>query len=69
MLEEDAEVWVGLGVDGGFEHWKENILQHLPEVWQEILGSEHITKDKREGNLEEREHSRTTVQESENQMS
>lgn len=54
MLEEDTEVWVSLGVDGGLKHWKENILQHLSEVWQEILGSEHITKGKKEGNLGER---------------
>lgn len=53
MLEEDAEVWVSLGVDGGLKHWKEDILQHLSEVWQEILGSEHITKGKREGDLGE----------------
>lgn len=51
MFEKDTEVWVSLGVDGGLKHWKEDILQHLSKVWQEILGSEHITKDEREGNL------------------
>ena len=51
VFEKDTEVWVSLGVDGGLKHWKEDILQHLSKVWQEILGSEHITKGEREGNL------------------
>lgn len=46
MLEEDTEVWVSLGVDGGLKHWHENILQHLSEVWKEILRSKHITRGK-----------------------
>jgi hypothetical protein len=44
VLEENTEVWVRLGVDGGLKHWQENILQHLSEVWKEILRSEHITR-------------------------
>lgn len=51
MLEEDAEVWVSLGIDGGLKHWHENVLHHLSEVWKEILGSEHITRSKNEENL------------------
>lgn len=51
MLEEDTEVWVSLGVDGGLKHWHENILQHLSEVWKEILRSEHITRGRNEENL------------------
>lgn len=50
MLEEDAKVWVSLGVDGGLKYWHENILQHLSKVGKEILRSEHITRGKNEEN-------------------
>lgn len=50
-LEEDAEVWVSLGVDGGLKYRHENILQHLSKVWKEILRSEHITRGKNEENF------------------
>lgn len=51
MLEENTEVWVSLRVDGGLEHWHENILQHLSKVWKEVLRSKHITRGRNEENL------------------
>lgn len=42
---------MSLRVDGGFEHWHENILQHLSKVWKEVLRSEHITRGRNEENL------------------
>jgi len=42
MLEEDAEILVGLGVDGGLEHGQENVLQHLAKVGHKVLGSEDV---------------------------
>lgn len=44
MLEEDAELWVGLWVDGGLEHGKENVLQHLAKVGHKVPASEDVTK-------------------------
>ena len=44
MLEEDAELRVGLWVDGGLEHGKENVLQHLAKVGHKVPASEDITK-------------------------
>lgn len=44
MLEEDAELWVGLWVDGGLEHGKENVLQHFAKVGHEVPASEDVTK-------------------------
>ena len=51
MPEENTEVWVSLRVDGGLEHWHENVLQHLSKVWKEVLRSEHITRGRNEENL------------------
>lgn len=44
VLEEDAELWVGLRVDGGLEHGEENVLQHLAEVGHKVPASEDITE-------------------------
>ncbi len=44
MLEEETELWVGLGVDGGLEHRKENVLQHLAEVRHKVPASEDVAK-------------------------
>ncbi len=42
MLEEDAELGVGVWVDGGLEHRKENVLQHLAKVWHKVPASEDV---------------------------
>lgn len=42
VLQEDAELWVGLWVDGGLEHGKENVLQHLAEVGHKVPASEDV---------------------------
>ena len=42
MLEEEAELGVGVGVDGGLEHGQEDVLQHLTEVGHEVPGSEDV---------------------------
>lgn len=44
MLEEDAELWVGLWVDGRLEHGEENVLQHLAEVRHKVPASEDVTE-------------------------
>lgn len=44
MLQEDAELWVGLRVDGGLENWKEDVFQHLSEMWHKVPASENVTK-------------------------
>lgn len=44
MLEEDAELWVGLRIDGGLEHGEENVLQHFAKVWNKVPASEDVTK-------------------------
>ena len=44
MLEEDAEIGVGLRVDGGLEHREENVLQHLAKMGHEVPGSEDIAE-------------------------
>lgn len=51
MFEEDVEVWVSLGIDGGFKYWYENIFYYFFEVWKEIFGSEYIIRSKNEENL------------------
>lgn len=51
VLEEDADVRVSLGVDGGLKYWHKNILQHLAKVRKEILSSKHITRGKNEDTL------------------
>lgn len=47
MLEEDAEIWVGLWINGGLEHRKENVLQHLAKVGHKVPASENVTKIER----------------------
>ena len=42
MLEEEAEVGVGVGVDGGLEHRQEDVLQHLTEVGNKVPGLEDV---------------------------
>lgn len=44
MLEEDAELRVGLWVNGGLEHRKEDVLQHLAKVGHKVLASEDVTE-------------------------
>lgn len=44
MLEEDAELWVGEWVNGGLEHRKENVLQHLAKVGHKVPASEDVAK-------------------------
>lgn len=44
VSKEDAELWVGMGVDGSFNYRQENILQSLSKVRHKVLGSENVTK-------------------------
>lgn len=44
MLEEDAELWIGVWVDGSLEHGKENVLQHLAKVGHKVPASEDVAK-------------------------
>lgn len=44
MLEEDAEIWVGLRIDGGLEHGEENVLQHFAKVGNKVPASEDVAK-------------------------
>lgn len=47
MHEEDAEIWVGLRIDGGLEHGEENVLQHFTKVGNKVPASEDVTKSDR----------------------
>lgn len=47
MLEEDAELWVGLWVDGGLEHGEEDVLQHPAKVWHKVPASEDVAEIER----------------------
>lgn len=47
MLEEDAEIWVGLRIDGGLEHGEENVLQHFAKVGNKVPASEDVAKSNR----------------------
>lgn len=47
MLEEEAELWVGLRVNGGLEHREEDVLQHLAEVGHKVPASEDVAKVER----------------------
>lgn len=47
VIEEDAELWVGVWVNGGLEHREENVLQHFAKVGDEVPASEDIAKIKR----------------------
>jgi len=44
MLEKDAELWVGLWVDCGLEHGKENVFQHPAKVGHKVSASEDVTE-------------------------
>lgn len=57
MLEEDAELGVGVGVDGGLEDGQEDVLQHLTEVGNKVLGSEDVTEGDSGRNEERRSES------------
>lgn len=48
VVEEDAELWVGLWVDCGLEDGEENILQHLAKMGHKVPASEDVTKLKRD---------------------
>lgn len=52
MLKEDAELWVGLWINGGLKHGKENVLQHFAKVWYKVPASEDVT----EVEMTEKEH-------------
>lgn len=47
VLEEDAEIWVGLRIDGGLERGEENVLQHFAKVGNKVPASEDVTKSDR----------------------
>lgn len=47
MLEEDAELGVGVRVDGGLEHGKEDVLQHFAKVGHEFPASEDVARIER----------------------
>lgn len=47
VLEEDAEIWVGLRIDGGLEHREEDVLQHFAKVGNKVPASEDVTKSDR----------------------
>lgn len=47
MLQENAELRVGLWVDGGFEHREEDVLQHFAEVGHKVPASEDVANIKR----------------------
>lgn len=44
MLEEDAELGVGVRVDGDLEHGEEDVLQHFAEVGHEVPASEDVAR-------------------------
>lgn len=44
VLEEDAELRIGLWIDGGLEHRQENVLQHFAKVWHEVSASEDVAE-------------------------
>lgn len=44
MLQEDAELWVGLRVDGSLKHGKEDVLQHFAKVGHKVPASEDVTR-------------------------
>lgn len=44
MLEEDAEFWVGLWIDGGLENRQENVLQHFAKVGDKVPASKDVTR-------------------------
>lgn len=48
MLEEDAELGVGVRVDGGLEHGEEDVLQHFAKVGHELPASEDVARIKKE---------------------
>lgn len=47
MLQEDAELRVGLWIDGGFEHWEEDVLQHFTKVGHKVPASEDVANKQR----------------------
>lgn len=50
MLQENAELRVGLWVDGGLEHREEDVLQHFAKVGHKVPASEDVANIKRREN-------------------
>lgn len=46
VLQENAELRVGLWVDGGLEHREEDVLQHFAKVGHEVPASEDVANVK-----------------------
>lgn len=44
MLQEDAELRIGLRVNGGLENGEEDVLQHFSKVWHKVPPSENVTE-------------------------
>lgn len=51
VSEEEAELRVGVWVDGSLEHGKENVLQHLAKVGHKVPASEDVTKIEESPNI------------------
>lgn len=43
MLQEEMQLWETAGIDSGFKQRHKNVLQHLLEVRELLLGVVHIT--------------------------
>lgn len=48
MLQENAELRVGLWVNGGLEHREEDVLQHFAKVGHKVPASEDVANVKRQ---------------------
>lgn len=48
MLQENAELRVGLWVDGGLEHREEDVLQHFAKVGHKVPAPEDVANVKRQ---------------------
>lgn len=47
MLQENAELRVGVWVDGGLKHREEDVLQHFAKVGHEVAASEDVANVKK----------------------
>lgn len=47
VLQENAELRVGVWVDGGLEHREEDVLQHFAKVGHEVAASEDVASVKK----------------------
>lgn len=43
IFEEEVQLSVILGVDRGLEERQEDVLQHLPKIWQQFLRPKYVT--------------------------